>query len=294
MDIKFIKDSTAKDKARTFREIESIISKNSRDERRRDFGTKFMHSLMTAAHTIKHKDDPKETPRIQLHHQNKFIQQNQIMQPKFSKPEIKHKEKHKKSFSPENYTLLLANNKPLIKASISKDDFGKKTYNLVEPKIDKKLIDFVRKNISFRFTLNKKILENNEYLIKKIKKAAKKLKISYDDILLDGVKYYLFRDMINLGKIDSLFHDHRIKQITCDGENKALIIDHNQFGKINSNIVLKKEEIANIIEKIAEKKKEKVTKKTQSLNLLIDGFRFKATLGSGLSPSKFILTREIP
>lgn len=296
-DIKFLRDDTAKEREESLKEIQEILKSNTEKTKKSEFGTRFLYAMMLASKIIKQRAELREQPRIQITEPvRRFIEHKAEIIPRLEmqKPDIKQKEVVPETIFPQQYVLLLSDNKTLVSASISKDEFGKLTYNLIEPKIDKRLIELIKKKISLRFRLNKKILGNNKYLIKKIKKANSKLKLQYQDDLLEGVKYFLFRDLMNLGKIDSLFHDYGIKQVICDGENKTLAIEHNKFENLNSNIILTRREIDYIIAKIAEKKKEKITKKTQSLNVVIEGFRFKAILGSGLVSSKFILTKEIP
>ena len=296
-DIKFLRDDAAKESEESLKEIQDILKKDPEKEKIREFGTRFLYSMMLASRTIKQRAEIKEQPRIQITEPiRRFIEHKTEVIPRLEmqKPDIKPKEAVPETTFPQQYALLLSNNKTLVSALVSKDEFGKLTYNLIEPKIDKRLIELIKKKISLRFRLNRKILEDDKYLIKKIRKASRKLKMQYQDDFLEGVRYFLFRDLINLGKIDSLFHDHGIKQVICDGENRALTIEHNSFGSLNSNIIMAKKEIDYIIAKIAEKKKEKITKKTQDFNIFIDGFRLKATLGSGMVSSKFILIKEIP
>lgn len=288
-DIKFVRDDTAKEREERFNEIRNIIKEDPEKKKRSDFGKRFIYSMIVSVKTIQERQ-LKQQSDLRMQFTPKLLNPVLINKPKIKRQEIK----ESPSVFPVKYTLLLSKTQPLVKASIETDEFGKAIYNLMEPQVDKKLVDLVKKKISFRFKLNTKILNNDKYLTKKIAKSCKKLKIQYQEDFLDSIKYYLFRDFINFGKIDALFHDPAIKQITCDGENKPLIIDHSRFGNLNSNIILSKDELNELIKRIAEKKKEKITKKTQELNLFYQGFRFKATLGFDAVPSKFIFAKEIP
>ena len=288
-DIKFVRDDSAKEREERFKEIRDIIKEDPEKKKRSDIGKRFIYSMIVSVKTIQERQ-LKQQNDLRMQFTPKLLNPISINKPKIQRQEIK----ENPSVLPVKYTLLLSKTQPLVKTSIETDEFGKPTYNLIEPQVDKKLVDLVKKKISFRFRLNNKILNNDKYLTKKIMKLCKKLKMQYQEDFLDSIKYYLFRDLINFGKIDSLFHDPAIKQIICDGENKALTIDHSRLGMLNSNIILTKNELDEIIKKIAEKKKEKITKKTQELNLFYQGFRFKATIGFDSIPSKFIFAKEIP
>lgn len=283
-DIHFIRDDSAKERAQLFREVQDLVKADSKKSKRALFGTRFIYSMIASV-KVKPPEillppppiimsKPKPEPKVKA-----FV-------PKLGK--IVH------SNYPVHYTILLQDSKPLVTASIDRDSYGKLTYKLIEPQIDKRLVNLVKKKVAFRYRINKKILDDREYIQKKIKRALKKLKIQHQEGMYDKVRYYLERDFVNLGKIDALLHDSSVRKIICDGNNKPLEILHKKSGVLNSNIALTKNEINYIIQKIAEKKHEKISKKTLSLNILIEGFRMKATIGTVLFSSKFILTRELP
>ncbi len=53
---------------------------------------------------------------------------------------------------------------------------------------------------------------------------------------IEKIIYYLERDIIGFGKINSLMHDSAIEDISCAGINKPIFIFHQEFDSIKTNL----------------------------------------------------------
>jgi len=53
---------------------------------------------------------------------------------------------------------------------------------------------------------------------------------------MEKVKYFLKRDIMGFGEIDSLMHDPNIEDISCSGPNMPLYVWHRNFDSMSSNV----------------------------------------------------------
>lgn len=58
-------------------------------------------------------------------------------------------------------------------------------------------------------------------------------------IMLEKVKYYLKRDILGFGPINSLFHDPFIEDITCGGPHKPVYVYHRRYEGLRTNVVFR-------------------------------------------------------
>src|SRR5881628_1147511 len=58
-------------------------------------------------------------------------------------------------------------------------------------------------------------------------------------LMLEKVKYYLKRDILGFGPINSLFHDPFIEDITCGGPSKPIYIYHRHYEGLRTNVVFR-------------------------------------------------------
>ncbi|MDD5182241.1 MAG: ATPase, T2SS/T4P/T4SS family [Candidatus Nanoarchaeia archaeon] len=86
----------------------------------------------------------------------------------------------------------------------------------------------------------KKNIQGAYYLVEKLMKEALKLK-GYELSKAEEVKvvYYLYRDLIGLGMIESLYSEPAISYISCNGLGRPVHAYHNEYGWVETNIVFK-------------------------------------------------------
>jgi len=75
-----------------------------------------------------------------------------------------------------------------------------------------------------------------EYLIKKCNEVLDDYRFKLDSDTKSKLLYYVTRDNLGLGKIDSLMHDPLIEDISCDGVNVPMYIWHRKFESVPTNI----------------------------------------------------------
>ncbi len=75
-----------------------------------------------------------------------------------------------------------------------------------------------------------------EYLNKKVREIVKKYKLKIPPEAVDKLAYFITRDFVGYGKIDSLMKDHMIEDISADGVNIPIYVWHRLYESLPTNI----------------------------------------------------------
>jgi flagellar protein FlaI len=133
---------------------------------------------------------------------------------------------------------------PYAYAAITHDPgTGGLLYYVIEPTLldeDKALYNKIRSflieelDVDVRKVPSK--LDAQKLLRSKVDLIVKQYKINIEAEVLDKLMYYLTRDFIYHGKIESLMRDHMIEDISCDGPNVPIYIWHRKYESIPTNV----------------------------------------------------------
>ncbi|HJJ36667.1 MAG TPA: type II/IV secretion system ATPase subunit [Methanocorpusculum sp.] len=132
---------------------------------------------------------------------------------------------------------------------------GKLVYELHEPKITseeflllEETVHVLRETISYddRFSAPHEISHDQ------IIRVIDSFELPIADERKEVIIYYLKRNLIRYGKIDALFNDPWIEDITCNGANVPLYLYHQKYGNIRTNIVFDGEELNAYIIRLAQ------------------------------------------
>ncbi len=122
------------------------------------------------------------------------------------------------------------------------------------------------------------------YIITEFNKLAKKIGIKFTPEQRIKFNYYVYRDLIGLGKIEPLMKDPDIEDISCVGYGIPIFIYHRDplFNQIATDIVFDtKKELDNFVMRLAQKSGKNLTlAKPLMEGALPDGSRVQATLGT--------------
>jgi len=288
-DIKFIRDDTIEERNRLLEEINEVLHQDTKKIKDTEIAVKFIKSIISLS-------SKKSLERKRVFVPQKHILADSVKEVIYKIPEVKERreaqEQHKKIIhqlqGPVQYPLLVYKGEVMAKAMITNDHFNRLKYNLVEPRVEYDLVKTAKKLVRRKVKRNKKVLEDQDYLDKKIRKAFKKTKMTYNEEFKLKIIYFLYRDLVEYGKIDALLHDPGIRRITCNGINKAITINHNRFHNLETNISYKNlEELNDNLKLIIESEGEKFKKGLININL--EDFRLKANIGK--DDSNFELVR---
>ncbi|MFH1977948.1 MAG: type II/IV secretion system ATPase subunit [Candidatus Aenigmatarchaeota archaeon] len=166
-------------------------------------------------------------------------------------------------------------------------------YEVVEPAItqyDVNLIEAVIKDLEERLDVDftklgevqaKNILRNE--IFDSIDILAPETDVGKKKVLA----YYIQKDIIGLGKIETLMNDPNIEDISCDGILIPLYVYHRnpRLSSLRTNIMFKsKDELDNFISKLSQKANKTITIAEPLLDAsLPDGSRVQATLGTDIA-----------
>jgi len=166
-------------------------------------------------------------------------------------------------------------------------------YYVVEPPIDEsdkhlmeEIKEYIQEKIDINFTqLNR--TETIKYITSLVEKAFYYLKVSDKNQKRDVYKYYVLRDFIGLSKIEPLFQDKQIEDISCDGVNIPIYVYHRnpQLGSVKTNIMFtSQDELDYFVNKLAERCGKNLSVAKPLLDgSLPNGSRVQATLGSDIA-----------
>ena len=110
----------------------------------------------------------------------------------------------------------------------------------------------------------------------------------------DTVYYYLFRDFLGYGKIDSFMHDDNIEDISCDGINVPIFIYHRNYESIRTNVVFTDDnELTSFVIKLSQICGKQISIYEPIVDgKLPDGSRLQATLGKTVTKNSTFTIRR--
>ncbi|MDP2908740.1 MAG: hypothetical protein Q8N77_02945 [Nanoarchaeota archaeon] len=312
-DIRFIRDDVEEKKVKQLQEILDVLNVKPKDEEI-EAAKRFFYSMLRAAQELaeRKKEEAEKKAKIREIEQKmppkpvekpaeipSILSQMPLEVPlprpeEFKIPEEQPQAEEMIENIRKNYPLALFKNMKgeVITQTNMVYKNGKAEYELTEPEIDYRIVEETKKLMQKDFLKDKKIIKDEKFLIKNIKDAFKKLKIDYTEEYKEEIKYYLFRDMLGLGRIDPLIHDNNIKTIMCDGLNKPVKIALGPGLEIQTNIIyMKKDELDDQIRHLGVKIKNEASENNPVIEGMFYYFKIEATLGLGEAESKFVIKR---
>lgn len=104
--------------------------------------------------------------------------------------------------------------------------------------------------------------------------------IQLDPNSLQKIWYYLRRNYVGYGKLDVLFKDPMIEDISCVGADLPVYLYHRKYTNIETNVIFKEEELNITIMKLVQMSGKSISSGYPIMNArLPEGSRLEATLG---------------
>ena len=158
--------------------------------------------------------------------------------------------------------------KPLVKAEIDAN------YIIQEPKLNENEKELLAK-LKLKIHRNpQKIISKRKKLAQLISKYTKKFSLTYSDDLDSKIRYFLIRDLADLGPITPLLHDDSIKKLTI-APDKTITLDMDGR-EIETNLKLTKEQLNKTIYRLSQITKTKLEHDTLETNY--KNFRISAVI----------------
>ncbi|MDI6738199.1 MAG: hypothetical protein QME12_06845 [Nanoarchaeota archaeon] len=193
-------------------------------------------------------------------------------------------------FRRREYAIDSFNNK--IGVVVDNDESGKPVYKVTEPQVNDEVLKLSKEYIESDFEKDFNILDNKEYINKKIEKACKKKDVAFTDDYANAMVYLLKRDLLGFRKVDVLMYDESVRGIFCEGLNKPVLVDLKNVGKVPTNIIFTDAVDLNaLLFKIARATDSKLDDSKPILDTEFQGYKIQAVLGIGGMSSKLIIKK---
>ncbi len=89
------------------------------------------------------------------------------------------------------------------------------------------------------------IKDKSEYLKKSVESFIKSREMRLEPVTIQKIHYYITRDFVGYGPIDTLMSDKYIEDISCDGTDVPLFIYHQKYESIKTDIKFEEEKDLN-------------------------------------------------
>ena len=176
-----------------------------------------------------------------------------------------------------------------VRVLFDKRDYSR-FYYVVEPKASKQEqedLDTIKTVLQRALNINRETLEETQEDF---------LKQAVDDILDSyrlksrksnraKIHYYIERDLIGYGKIDTMMRDPNIEDVSCDGPGVEIFVYHRRFESLRTNVMWEDElELEQYIIRMAQRCGKHISIAEPLLDAtLMDGSRIVMTLGREVS-----------
>lgn len=180
----------------------------------------------------------------------------------------------------------------LAKVHIQYDESEQKVlYQIIEPVLtdeEKEYLEELKKGFIYvfeKFSPEFIDLSGKDLVIEGTKKLCLKYKIKLTDEQFQNITYYLVRDFLGLEDIEPIFHDPYIEDISCDGLNTPIFVNHLKYGPLEVNRKYSDPALLNsFIIKLAQRSNQEVSLSKPILQgALPDGSRIEAIYGKEIS-----------
>ncbi|MGD0329780.1 MAG: type II/IV secretion system ATPase subunit [Nitrososphaeria archaeon] len=126
-------------------------------------------------------------------------------------------------------------------------------------------------------------------LLGEAKRLGQKYRMAFKAIKAEGwnrINYFLERDLLGFGPLNSIMLDYRIEDLSCDGVNVPIFVWHRKFESIPTNIrFLNKEDLDDYIVKLAHKSGKHVSSAFPIVDAMLFGkHRLAASFRDEVSP----------
>jgi len=124
-------------------------------------------------------------------------------------------------------------------------------YEVWEPKLEEKeqqLLDSVKDALMriLEYEWEKMAAKDKEeYLKEAIESFVKTRGLKLEPATREKLDYYIIRDFVGYGPIDSLMADSRIEDVSCDGVAIPLFIFHQKFESVKTTVVFPDDDVLN-------------------------------------------------
>ncbi len=124
-------------------------------------------------------------------------------------------------------------------------------YQVIEPELsdsEKEVLELIkdtlRKTLSYDWEALSKVTKE-EYLRNSVNAYLSSRNMKLDPISREKITYYIIRDFVGFGHIDTLMNDDNVEDVSCDGVDVPLFIYHKKYESIKTDLRFEDEKMLN-------------------------------------------------
>lgn len=164
-------------------------------------------------------------------------------------------------------------------------------YNPVEPKMaprQAEVYEFIRDILGTALRYDKNAMENPDEKKRFLDRETRHIIHDYtavigavNDDFMDPINYYLRREYIGYGKIQSIMMDIGVEDVSCDGTDIPVFVYHRDYGSIKTTIKFETdEELEGFVVSLAQRAGKNISVAEPILDATLpEGHRLNATFG---------------
>jgi len=162
-------------------------------------------------------------------------------------------------------------------------------FHVVEPALttyEKELLEILYDDLKDLLTLGKMVKREKklEVLPDHVLQLFKRYHADLDIPSMHRIMYYLERNFMGEGRINSLLMDPFIEDISCDGPNIPVFLYHAKYRNIMTNIVYEERELNSMVIRLCQKSGKHISIGEPLVDATLpDGSRLQATLGKEIT-----------
>jgi hypothetical protein len=145
-------------------------------------------------------------------------------------------------------------------------------YRVGEPILnndEKNLLEMIKRGLYE--VINLEVTDNiEEYIEKSTRVIISELDIRISKQSLKNILYYIYKDLIGFGKIESILLDDLVSHIYFNKEK--ITIKHRIYGNLDTNIDLNAQELFTILQKLARKCNQELDTRKRDINCNVDNW----------------------
>lgn len=176
--------------------------------------------------------------------------------------------------------------KPLVWVAILySPDRNERMYQLVEPSLtpgEKTALQMLHAHLLDRLVYDPRIKDRDRVIQTKMNQLLREYGIALPSKSIKKLLYYLKRNYMGYGKLDGLFRDPNIEDISCDGLNVPIFIYSRRYQSLMTNIIFTDtNELDLYTIRLVERAGKQISLGKPSVDAsLPEGYRLQATLGT--------------
>jgi len=176
-----------------------------------------------------------------------------------------------------------------VRILFDKRDYSR-FYYVVEPKATKQELDdleTIKEVLQRALNINRETMDESqeEFLKQAVDNILDRYRLKSRKSNREKIHYYIERDLIGYGKVDTMMRDPNIEDVSCDGPGVEIFVYHRRFESLRTNVMWEDEhELESYIIRMAQRCGKHISIAEPLLDAtLMDGSRIVMTLGREIS-----------